>query len=70
MRLHRRAHNGASNKSLLSAANLWSGRLMEPLWLTAIGLVPIVFAPPNAMLFLDLPKVTLLRSLVALMAMA
>ena len=41
---------------------------MEACWLLTVGLVPIIFAPPESMPFIDLPKVTLLRSLTGMMA--
>ena len=44
-------------------------RAIEGLWLVAVGLVPVVFGPPQFLFFVDVPKVTLLRSAVALMAM-
>lgn len=42
---------------------------MEGLWLLTIGLVPIVFAPPDFMLFPDVPKVVLLRLFTGLMGL-
>ena len=46
---------------------LWLSRAMEALWLLTVGLVPILFAPPDFMVFVDVPKVVLLRSLTGLM---
>ena len=42
---------------------------MEILWLLTAGLVPILFATQSAMVFVDVPKVATLRSLVGLMVM-
>ena len=42
---------------------------MEALWLATAGLVPILFAPPDFMVFFDVPKVALLRTLTGLMAL-
>ncbi len=52
----------------LPAAHLWASRLLEPLWLLAVGLVPLAFAPSGFMAFVDVPKVALLRTLAGLMA--
>lgn len=51
----------------LPAAHLWASRLLEPLWLLAVGLVPLAFAPSGFMAFVDVPKVALLRTLAGLM---
>lgn len=42
---------------------------MEALWLLTAGLVPVLFATQSFMVFVDVPKVATLRSLVGLMAM-
>lgn len=42
---------------------------MEVLWLLTVGLVPVLFAPPDFMLFLDVPKIAILRILTGLMAL-
>jgi len=39
------------------------------LWLLTVGLVPVVFAPPDFMLFPDVPKVVLLRMFTGLMGL-
>lgn len=51
----------------LAAVHLWAGRLLEPLWLLAVGLVPLASAPSGFMAFVDVPKVVLLRTLAGLM---
>ena len=43
-------------------------RAFEALWLVVAGLVPLLFATPGVMVFVDVPKGGLLRSLTALMA--
>ena len=48
-------------RSLATRARLWIPIAIEALWLLTVGLVPIVFAPPDFMLFTDVPKVVLLR---------
>lgn len=55
--------------SSFDISRAWLLRAMEGLWLLSVGLVPLAFAPPDFMLFIDAPKVTLLRTLVGLMAM-
>ena len=48
---------------------LKTGRVMEFLWLLAVFLVPLTFVSPGEMANgFDVPKVTLYRSLVGLMA--
>ena len=53
---------------------IWTNRGLEALWLLTIVLVPLVFVPRGYVLseatidFLELPKVALLRTLAALMA--
>ena len=55
--------------SSFDISRAWLLRAMEGLWLLSVGLVPLAFAPPDFMLFIDAPKVTLLRTLVGLMVM-
>ena len=69
-RAHRAAPFARGNSLATRAAHVYLSRVMELMWLLAAGLVPILFAPPDLMVFPDVPKVVLLRSLVALMAVA
>ncbi|MCH7744592.1 MAG: O-antigen ligase family protein [Chloroflexi bacterium] len=57
------------NSPIMDSVRLWMPRSMEALWLLAAGLVPVLFATESAMVFVDVPKVAALRSLVAIMAM-
>jgi O-antigen ligase len=41
---------------------------MESAWLLTAGLVPVVFAPADLMVFVDLPKIALLQTLTGAMA--
>jgi hypothetical protein len=52
-----------------SIARMWLPRVMEALWLMTAGLVPLLFARPDFMLFLDVPKTAVLRVLTGLMAL-
>ena len=70
MRHHQIAPFARGDPALAGSVNVYLLRAMESLWLLAAGLVPILFAPPDFMVFPDVPKVVLLRSLVALMAVA
>ena len=67
-RARRRAEEETS-PSLAAVAGRWLRRAMEVLWLLAVGFVPVLFAPPELMAFIDLPKVALLRTLTGLMAL-
>ena len=69
-RPHRVASIASGGSVVASAVRVYLLRAMESLWLLAAGLVPLLFAPPDLMVFPDVPKVVLLRSLVALMAVA
>ena len=64
-----RARSHEAGTSLLdTTAKEWLPRAMESLWLLTAGLVPVLFAPPDFMVFTDVPKVALLRGLTGLMA--
>ena len=52
---------------MVATASRWISIAMEALWLMAVGLVPLVFAPTDFFLLLDIPKVVLLRILTGFM---
>ena len=64
-----RRRDTATAASSADTYRVWLLRAMEALWLLTVGLVPLTFAPPDFMLFIDVPKVALLRTMVGLMAM-
>ena len=53
----------------MDMTRFWIPRSIESLWLLTAGLVPVLFATQSAMVFVDVPKVATLRSLVGLMVM-
>ena len=64
------AASASGNRAVEGLFRAYLLRAMESLWLLAAGLVPLLFAPPDFMVFPDVLKVVVLRSLVALMAVA
>ena len=64
------AASASGNRAVEGLFRAYLLRAMESLWLLAAGLVPFLFAPPDFMVFPDVLKVVVLRSLVALMAVA
>ncbi len=64
----RRPATAASSSAL--TARLRSGMPIEALWLATIVLVPLTFGPPGWFAFFDVPKVALMRTLVALVLAA
>ena len=58
----------ALDSPTVDIVRLWIPRSMEALWLLTAGLVPVLFATQSAMVFVDVPKVAVFRSLVGLMA--
>ena len=66
-RTRARTHEAEPNQ-LDATAKAWLLRAMEALWLLTAGLVPVLFAPSDLMVFIDVPKVAVLRGLTGLMA--
>ena len=64
-----RRRSGTAGYSTSAAISSRLPRAMEVLWLLTAGPVPVLFAPPDLMLFVDVPKVTVLRCLTGVMAM-